>query len=677
MGRYSRAIYGSGKYGLDLWTEKSVEPMAADIEVDNVFSHSSSFTNDWGECVYDRVQVSWLAPQGVDRSVLMRSNLGYPTGPTDPFAATLYDSKVGQNSVLQPVALWATDPFERSRVAYLDRHVEPGREYFYAVWTYVASAQEWIESGRAMVTTSSDHGLVDALRAAMPAYMWNTHGGPGDGIDVLPDADQENHFGRFLQGMAWDLDKTLTKVDLMRQVWDPQRTPAVVLDDAISMYGLPNEPALGARASRALLANAAEITGERGSLLATGLLVESLTGFATDLQVGSNLICSTDESSFEGMAVVGGGNQTVVSGTGRWYFTNATKTRVSGDTTPAPGGGQVQIARTPNSDDDWGAGVVTQFQGQQMLSGYRYGLRLAPKDVNKDTSMTLGERIKVTKLTGLGGTLAKVTTAWVHGLEVGDKVSLTLDGGASSGTVTVLAVLDNFNVRVDVAGTPAFVLDPAAPATPADGYLFGGMIPVYQGVPVQELKQYSLVGKFQGATGAKNFSLEVTYWDRYGTRLGTITATPSSGLAALPAWSTSYNSGSAPAGAVSATVAITLTQIGAAQFLGVDSLMLKPGGTPFNASLNYETDVPFDGSVDYTYEDARLLTITINPTKTPSNGPIPVSILADHRAVVEARLTAILATYLPAGTAFVIRWAPDSLSSGARFDTVPFDVTPF
>lgn len=147
MGRYSRAIYGSGKYGLDLWTEKSVEPMAADIEVDNVFSHSSSFTNDWGECVYDRVQVSWLAPQGVDRSVLMRSNLGYPTGPTDPFAATLYDSKVGQNSVLQPVALWATDPFERSRVAYLDRHVEPGREYFYAVWTYVASAQEWIESG--------------------------------------------------------------------------------------------------------------------------------------------------------------------------------------------------------------------------------------------------------------------------------------------------------------------------------------------------------------------------------------------------------------------------------------------------------------------------------------------------------------------------------------------------
>ena len=447
--------------------------------------------------------------------------------------------------------------------------------------------------------------------------------------------------GRFLQSFAWQLDKTLTKVDLMRQVWDPQRTPAVVLDDAVSMYGLPNEPALGARASRALLANAAKITGERGSLMATSLLVESLTGYATDLQVGSNLICSTDESSFEGMTVVSDSNPTVIGGTGRWYFSNATKTQVKGDTSPAPGGGVVQIARTPNSDEAKMAGTTSS----------RWGIRLDPQDVNKDVVMTLGERIKVTKLASLGGGLSQVTTAWVHGLEVGDKVRITLDGGTTSNEITVMAVLDDFNARVSTSGSLTGVS-----STPLDGYLFGGMIPVYQGAPVQAGESYSLVGKFQGATGATNFSLKVTYWDRFGNQLGSIVAAPDKGLAAMPAWSTAYSSGVAPDGAVSATCAITLTKTGAAQFLGVDSLMLKPGGTPYDSDLTYENDTAYNGAADYRYEDARLLTITIDPSKTPSNGPIPVSIAADLRAVVESRLTSILAAYLPAGTAFVIKW---------------------
>ena len=633
MGRYSRAIYGAAKYGLDLWTEQSVEPMAATIEVSDVFSHTSSTTDDYGTPVYDRVQVSWLKPQNVDRTVLMRSNVGYPTGPTDPFSATLYDTQTqgsggsanavagnlaGQNSAPQAVPLWPSDPFSRARVAYLDRGVEPGREYFYTVWNYVAGSDDWIMAGRASVTTSSDHGLVEAFRSALPAYIWNVHSSSSDGVDTLPDPDPESHLGRFLQSFAWDLDKTLTKADLLRQVWDPQRTPAAVLDDAVDMFGLPNEPALGARAYRALLANASVITGERGSLKATELLVESLTGYWSELAVGGNIMCSTDESSFEGMTVVSADDPTVIGGTGRWYFSNAKKTRTGGDSALST----VQIARSPNSDE-------TDLIGS---TASRFGLRLDALDASKDVSMTLGERIKVTKLSPLEGPLVKVTTAWVHGLEVGDKVSLTLDGGATSGTVTVLAVLDNFNVRVDApAAYQGFTY------TPADGYLSGGMIPVYQGIPVQELKTYSQAGKFQGTTGASNFSLKVTYWDGLGNQLNTVTASASA-LAASPAWTSVAGQGAAEAGAVSATISITLSQTGGAQWLGVDSLMLK------------------EGASQYTYEDARLLSVNITPSKTPSNGPVPISISGDRRAVLEARLTSVLAGYLPYGTAFRINW---------------------
>ena len=645
MGRYARAVYGAGKYGLDLWTEKSVEPMVASIELDPVFSHISSFTNEWGEADYNRVQISWILPQGVDRFLLLRSNLGFPTGPQDPYSATILDSTGPAPESLSKgarrVSVRRNDAEGRTRLAVVDRGVEPGREAFYAAWTYVASAGEWILSGRAMVTVSADHGTFGALKDAMPAYMWNAHGGPGDGIDVLPDPDTENFMGRWLQACAWQLDKTLTKADGLRRIWDPQYTPAVLLDDATRMFGLPVEPELGARASRALLANAADITGERGSLMATNLLLESLTGYAVDLQVGTNMLGSTNESSFEGMEVAKDGSQTVVGGTGRWYFSNAKLTRIGGDVPTSASGSKVLIARSPNSDDEW------------IPAANRYGLRLDAANTAKDITLSLGERVRITQLapgtTNLHGIF---TTAWVHGLERGDVVKVTLDGGTTVANVTVLAIEDDFHVRADLSA--AVALQGVTRAT-SDAYFFGGMIPVYQGLPVEPQKAYSLVGKFQAAN-AKNFGLTITYWDRYGESLGTLTATPSTNVPPAPAWTQAYNSGSSPVGAVSATVAITMLQQNAPQYLAVDSLMLKPGGTPYTGPLPYDSSTPYEGVVDYTFEDARLLTITIDPSKTPARGEVPGGIAADQRTVVEARLTDILTGYLPAGTAFAIRW---------------------
>lgn len=643
MGRYARAIYGQSKYGLDLRSEFSCEPMLATLEVDRNLmtpleqATGSAFTNDRGEAVYSRVQVSWIAPMGFTRFVLLRSNLGFPTGPTDPYARALIDG--ADMAGATAVAPLPGDPINRQRYAFLDANVEQGREYFYAAWCMTGdvanNTDEWHLAGRVMTTTSTDHGLLDTFKGALPPYMWNQYVGPGIGVAVMDDADNENTMTRWLQSSAWELDKTLTKADLLRQVWDPQRTPAILLDDAVSMFGLPVEPALGDRAARALLSNAADITGERGTLNSIGLLVESLSGISCELTLGGNRIPSTDESSFEGL-MVAPGTQTVTGGTGRWFITNAALTRVDGDASNA----DVYVARDPNPDEKVGPGK-------------RFGLRLDSVNHALNVSMTLGEKVRVTALKS-DAKAGTVTTQWAHGLESGDVVNLCINGSTAY-PVKVLWTVDDFKFQFDAAGANAALKNQDLTGI-TNGWITGGPVPAHQGVPVNPEKTYALVGMFEAAN-AQNFTLKVKYWDRQGNLLSTTTASPAAPVPSAP-WTRVYASGSSPAGAVAATLEITLTQTGAPQYLSVDSLMVKEGGTRYDGVISptevlpYESSTKYEGDIDYTFEDALLLTITFDTTKTPAGGPIPFTIQGDLAAVLSARLTDILTRYLPIGTAF-------------------------
>lgn len=624
MGRYARAVYGAGKYGIDLRSNISVEPMLATLEIDNFVlepSHSSSFTDAMGRALYNRVQISWMAPTGHSRFVLLRSNLGYPTGPTDPFAAVLVDGTSPKALNARPLD---GDPAERQRLAYIDSNVEQGREYYYAAWVMTGDPEnntdEWNLAGRAMTTTSTDHKVLETLKASLPAYMTNKS---IEATAVLEDEDGENTISRWLQASAWEMDKTLTKVDLLRKVWDPQYTPAILLDDAVAMFGLPVEPALGARAHRSLLANAADITGERGSYNSISLLVESLAGISCSLSVGLNLIASTDESSFEGIMTSGPASDAITGGTGRWFFTNAALTRVLGD----PSNSGSFVARDPNADE-------------YLTPSTRFGVRLDSVDAGADISMSLGEKVRATSFTSVSN-YGTVTTAWQHGLEEGDEVKLCVDG-ASEHAVKVVWVIDQFKVRVEV---PAALADKNMPEI--SGWFSGGTIPTYQGIPVTPGVEYALVGKFQAAN-ASNFALTVNYWDRNGNKLGSQSATPSATIPAAPQWTHVSAAATAPAGTTTATLSITATQTGSAQYLGVDSLMLRVGD-PTGAG----------GAVDYTFEDAQLLTVQLDPTTTPTGGPVPYTIQGDISAILVARLTDILTQHLPIGTAFRITGLPN------------------
>lgn len=639
MGRYARALYsGTGsahaRYGIDLRSEHSVEPMHATLEVDTnadrdrFRSGNSSFTDVHGRSVYDRVQISWLNPLDVTRSVLLRSNTGYPTGPSDPYSKILIDSE--NPDLPSPVAVrrLPEDPYDRPRSAYIDNSVEQGREYFYSMWTMTGSVEDetdvWHLSGRAMVTVSSDHKILETLKGALPPYMWNRYSGPNSGVAVLEEPDDENTITRWLQASAWELDKVLTKADLVRQIWDTNYTPAVLLDEAVEMFGLPNEPSLGTRAARTLLANAATITGERGTLNSISLLVEALSGFSCDISVGTNLLPNTDESSFEGLMVDDDNN--VTGGTGRWFIEGADLTRIPGDEQNS----DTRIARDPNPDE-------------YVAPGQRFGLGLTPTNPSGRIHMDLGERIRVKRITS-GTRKGVIETAWPHGLEDGDVVTLRWNGNDRS---IAVREVDGFRVQFDVDGSSMENLDD----TPDDSYLSGGPIPAYQGIPVTAGSNYVFTGMFQ-APNTDDINLTLNYWDLHGNSLGSNTAQPED-LVTPSDWNLVSSFGPTPEGTYSVTLQIE------GIFAGIDSLMVRQGGARYSDERDYDTDTPYDGGVDYTFEDAQLLTLRFDISQTPSGGTVPgvppeFTIRADMHDVLRSRLTDILTNYLPIGTGFRI-----------------------
>lgn len=631
MARYARGVYGSALYGRDLWSEYSVQPMYATLTVDETIGNGSSiFTDAFGNAVYNRIQVSWLEPSTVSEFRLLRSNSGFSTSPNDPFATVL----VSDPSTLPEIHL-DSDPDNRVRRAYIDTSVDQGREYFYTVWVLIPGVGgEWFLAGQAVATTSVDHNTLETIKSALPAYMWNRYSGPGDGVDTQYDDDDENFLGRWLQASAWVLDQSLTKIDGLRNVWDPSRTPSVLLDEALNMWGLPVEPVLGARAERVLLNNAAAITGGRGTEESVQLLVESLTGFNCTTSNGKNIIGSTDESSFEGLTVYPGSDD-VFGGTGRWAFFNAIDAstrlqRVVGDNPNV----NVHIARDPNADDDWGPST-------------RFGVRMNAITVGTPLQMNLGEYVRVEKYVA-GSKYADITSVWPHGLEPGDPVTLTLDGTTYT-TAKVASTRSLFIFQIDAtdAGSPLNTT-----VTPGYGYISGKNIPVYQGVPVSPNTIYSLVGKFK-SSGRTDITLTIKFWDRFGNFLTSQVAD----AAALgvtvnnDVWYTLYVTATAPALASTATLAIQQT---AGPYLSVDSLMVAPGGTPYETSGTYDSATAYQGTTDYTFEDANLLTVTVDTTKSPAGVTLPDTVATDLKQIFRERLVDILSKNLPVGTAFLL-----------------------
>lgn len=550
MSRYNRADYGVAVYGVDAAVIGSVQPMYATPTISVVDQSTGdayeSFMDESGSLVVrDRVEVSWMDPLNIQYKKLVRSNVGFPTSPSDPYSLEI---PLDDAFNLPPVY---GDPEGRQRVGLIDTGVIPGREYYYTFFTS-DDGSLWDRAGLAITITYADHDQINHLVGSLPAYMTNSTAA-ALGVSTLQETDPDNVLYKWITANAWVLDGLLTRVDLLKNVWDANKTPLSLLPLAVRQFGLPLEPALGARAARALLHNAADLTGGRGTLETTKLLVECLSGMAPTATEGTkNLFSNVNEASFE-------------EGPGRWSYGNSTVEVSTEWFSEVP---NTFVARDRDAEEDRNHNTRASLRVVPGAGGFR---------------LDLG-RLAIDEVTCFDG-YAQLHSPIPHGLEDGDRVITNNVTGVSNDDYEI-SVVNNHYFLVYGTGIAA-----DNTSTLTNAFITSTAINVNHGVIVEPNTGYRFLAQVRTGTGSSTVTLSLSFFDKHGNLLDTQTRDNSITGTASEAYVTA-TSGSA---AAYATCAIYSTST-AEHFL--DNAM-------------FCTAADYTASSDY--EDPHLVTITLDP----------------------------------------------------------------
>ena len=486
-----------------------------------------------------------------------------------------------------------------------DSSVVPGVEYYYSLWVGDPTVPGlWVFGGEAAFLAPSDHDSIARFFDALPPYLTNVNYGSSVQplIDVLSDTDALTPgtptVGKFLAGLAWGWDDILTHVDKVQRLWDVSSMPAALLPSAIATFGLPDEPTFGMRSRRALVQDAQYLSASRGTGKGLEAFVEALVGLPAACTVGQNLMLNTDCSSF-------------AYSTGSWAVSNAAVSRVATPTLTVP--------------------ATTYFVTNTATT--LTGVLDAPKSMAATTAST--GNVVASLAGGVPNTLLTATTAYIsvqtastHGLDVGDKVTISEATAYNvSGIVTA------------VQSTTQYTLVPSSGSLTAGtgtggrtGYNSASLtnpFAITQGIPVSAGTGYKVSFSAAASTGSKSVAAGVSWWDVQGHYLSTASI--------LTATATGTTLTQQTPGAVTAP---TL-----AAYLTLD-LTFASGITGTIFYLDGVMVTPSTGTS--TFEDARTVTVSMTAS--------PASIAADTsntlQKVVKARLVDNMQNQLPVGVAF-------------------------
>lgn len=126
---------------------------------------------------------------------------------------------------------------------------------------------------------------------------------------------------RFITLFGFELDGIHSEYDALLHVNDPMAVPASSLPYVAADLGFPYEGSLGDTRVRYLLARLLQLRKQKGTLPGAHGFIEALTGYPTDVRVGTNLLLDINDSDF-------------LTSVGTWNSSLATVQRV---TSPTPG----------------------------------------------------------------------------------------------------------------------------------------------------------------------------------------------------------------------------------------------------------------------------------------------------------------------------------------------------
>lgn len=250
MATYAVSLYGTGTYGpispTEFATTLHVRPLA-----------------------YDRLLLSWNPPPGNWSDIrLVRSSYGYPMSATADSTVLVDDAK-------------ATAP-----VSFLDTGLQPGRFYYYTLFVFSTGDGRWTPAATVMGLVTEDHGNGDMLWDKVPLVYKEA------------DVDQGDVLSRFLSMFSYQLDRTHTEVETLRDVANIDRVSGTLLPTLAESLGVPYEPELGMRATRGLVKNAVHLAKSKGTVPGVEGVASAYTDFGATAVVGKNLLLDKNSSGW-------------------------------------------------------------------------------------------------------------------------------------------------------------------------------------------------------------------------------------------------------------------------------------------------------------------------------------------------------------------------------------------
>ena len=282
MARYGNVVYKGTFYGEVPRTPFSVEPFTA-TAVD-----------------YDRILLNWNTPAGDLTGLrVVRNQEGFPESPEDGVVLYEANSTVGN---------FGATTFTDGETNFADSNLRndialvSGRWVYYRIWVR-RSDDLWVIANDVFTVLPKKHGtsLVDGteLQSTQTNFM-----------DLLPRVfssaeqsplgtiDPGSSLYQFLEGMSFTLDEVLTLADLLIPEYSNKNSGPGLLELKLAEYGLAEEEPDAIVRKKRLIREALYMYSRKGTRLALGTMIESLTGYAPDISVTSNLMLTVQDSSF-------------------------------------------------------------------------------------------------------------------------------------------------------------------------------------------------------------------------------------------------------------------------------------------------------------------------------------------------------------------------------------------
>ena len=337
MAKYGINYYGASYYGATPKLAYSVEPMAI-----TVLSFST-------------VLLGWQTPTGnFSRIRLVRNQNGFPEHAED--GITIWEEYATEGTV--------------SRVTIIDGEDNPesipltsGKAVYYGMFIFTEE-KIWVNAGQINDLVPKNHNTQTKFINLLPRVFTSKEQSP------FAEVDTTSALYSFIDGFSFTLEEFLTYIDLLRPTHSRLETSASLLYPETTHLGLTYEPGLSTRTQKKLIREAIYMYGRRGTSNGLGTYVESLTNFAPDVTVSSNLLLSIQDSTF-------------YNSTGSWTATNATLSSVTE---------QVPVTGTNVIDETYTCKIVASSSGVMSLGTTSAITRGVP--VLPDTEYTVSAQVK-------------------------------------------------------------------------------------------------------------------------------------------------------------------------------------------------------------------------------------------------------------------------------------------